>query len=77
MPDLKPVVTSQSGRERKGKGFSPDEIKDAGLKVADARKLKISVDRKRKTKHEENVEALKHHAEKTPVAKPKEKKSKN
>jgi large subunit ribosomal protein L13e len=83
MHHIKPVITAQSGKERLGKGFSPDELKEAGLTAADARNLKIPVDRKRRTSHEENIEALKAHYEKAQAAKPKtaakpkEKKSKS
>ncbi len=80
MHQLKPLIVSQSGKERMGKGFSPDELKEAGLTAADAARLCISVDRKRKTSREENIETLKAQVEKTP-AKPaaakKEKKPKN
>lgn len=71
MHHIKPKITAQSGKERQGKGFSPDEIKEAGLTNADARNLKIPIDRKRKTSHEENIEALKAHYEKAAAAKPK------
>jgi large subunit ribosomal protein L13e len=62
----------QNGRQRQGKGFSPEEIKQSGINAADARKLGIPVDRKRKTAHQENINALKAHAEKAKAeAKPK------
>jgi ribosomal protein L13E len=68
---IKPVVTMQKGKKRAGKGFSPDEIKQAGLNLADARKLKIPIDFKRKTAHEENINCIKTHKEKVLVeAKP-------
>ncbi len=67
MHHIKPMITAQSGKRRQGKGFSPDEIKEAGLNAGDARQLKIPVDRKRRTSHEDNIEALKAHMEKTPV----------
>ncbi len=80
MRQLKPVIVSQTGKERMGKGFSPDELKEAGLTAIDATKLGVSVDRKRKTSREENIETLKAQMEKAP-AKPaaakKEKKPKN
>ncbi len=80
MRQLKPVIVSQTGKERMGKGFSPDELKEAGLTAIDAAKLGVSVDRKRKTSREENIETLKAQMEKAP-AKPaaakKEKKPKN
>lgn len=83
MHHIKPEITSQMGKRRPGKGFSPDEIREAGLDAGSARKLGIPVDWKRKSSHEENVEALKLHVEKKPAAKPKasqaehKKKSKN
>jgi ribosomal protein L13E len=68
MHHIKATVTSQSGKRRNGKGFSPDELKEAGLNAADARNLRIPVDRKRKSSHEENIEALKTHYEKDQTA---------
>ncbi len=76
MHHIKPIVTAQKGKERKGRGFSPDEIKEAGLTALDIRNLALPIDRKRKTSHEENIETLKAHMEK-PAATKKEKKSKN
>ncbi len=67
MHHVKPQVESPTGKQRLGKGFSPDELKEAGINVADARRLRLPVDRKRRTSHEENVEALKAHAEKAPA----------
>ena len=86
MHHIKAAITAQSGKPRLGKGFSPDELKEAGLNAGDSRTLKIPVDRKRRSSHEENIEALKSHFEKAQatkpakpkaVAKPKEKKAKN
>ncbi len=81
MRQLKPVIVSQTGKERMGKGFSPDELKEAGLTAVDAAKLGISVDRKRRTSREENIETLKAQVEKAPAKKPaaakKEKKPKS
>jgi len=69
MHHIKPMITAQSGKRRQGKGFSPDEIKEAGLNAGDARRLCIPVDRKRKTSHEDNIEALKACTEKAPAKK--------
>jgi large subunit ribosomal protein L13e len=71
MHHIKPIITKQNGKQRPGKGFSPDEIKEAGLDAGSARKLCLPVDRKRRTSHENNIEALKAHMEKAPAAKPK------
>jgi ribosomal protein L13E len=64
MHHFKPVVTSPNGKERKGKGFSPDEISEAGLTAAEARKLQVPIDWRRKSSHEENIASLKAHIEK-------------
>ena len=44
---------------RKGRGFSLGELKEAGLTPSMAKKLGIYVDKRRKTVHPWNVEALK------------------
>ena len=69
MHHIKPIIIKQNGKQRTGKGFSPDEIKEAGLDAGSARKLRISIDRKRKTSHEENIKTLKAHSEKLPAKK--------
>jgi ribosomal protein L13E len=72
MHHIIPVITKQNGKHCAGRGFSPDEVKEAGLNAADAKKMGFRLDRKRKTSHEENVNTLKAHAEKTKAeAKPK------
>ncbi len=44
---------------RPARGFSLGELKEAGLTIAEARRLGIPVDTRRKSKHEENVKRLK------------------
>ncbi len=44
---------------RLGRGFSKAELREAGISVANARKLSVRVDPKRQTKMEENVKAIK------------------
>jgi ribosomal protein L13E len=61
MHHIKPAITKQNGHQRQGKGFSPDEVKQAGLTFANAKTLGIPVDFKRKTAHEENTAAIKSH----------------
>jgi len=53
------IQSPQSGETRNGRGFSLHELKDAGISLADARWMAIPIDSRRKTKHANNVKALK------------------
>ncbi len=64
MHHIQPMIIMQNGKQRVGKGFSPDEVKKAGLTRADAKALRISIDTKRKSAHEENINTIKSHWEK-------------
>ncbi|MBS7653591.1 MAG: ribosomal protein L13e [Candidatus Bathyarchaeia archaeon] len=57
---IEAIVYGKRGR-RCGKGFSREELKAVGLSVVEALSLKIPVDIRRKTRHDENIEALKRH----------------
>ena len=71
MHHIKPVVNKKGGK-RAGKGFSIKELEKAGLTPAEAKKLKIPVDKRRETVHDQNVKAVKVYAEKRKAeAKPK------
>ncbi|MGQ9545076.1 MAG: ribosomal protein L13e [Candidatus Bathycorpusculaceae bacterium] len=59
MMALKPKVFKKGGKQRYGKGFSREELKRARLSLREALKLGIPVDSRRRTIHEENVEAVK------------------
>ena len=52
------VVRKRNGRTRKGKGFSRGELRETELDFKQALKLGIPIDRRRKTKHEENIKIL-------------------
>lgn len=57
--EIKPRVLRKNGKQREGKGFSREELKQAGTNTAEALRFKIPIDTKRKTAHEHNIVALK------------------
>ena len=72
MHHIKPVITKQDGTQRVGRGFSPEELEKSGLNPAEAKRLEVPVDKRRKTVHDVNVDALKAYASKMKAdAKPK------
>jgi len=58
---VKPIVHTpmQRSRLRKGRGFSLKELRAAGLTPSEAKRLGISVDRRRGTAYPENIGVLK------------------
>jgi large subunit ribosomal protein L13e len=64
MHHIKPRILKLDGKQRSGRGFSTEELKKAGLNPAEAKRLEIPVDKRRKTAHDQNVEAVKAFAEK-------------
>ncbi len=77
MTAIKPKVPKKDGTQREGKGFSREEIEKAGTNLKDAIRLGVSVDTRRKTAHEENVEALKTFLQTKKIASKPKKKSKS
>jgi len=59
MSTIRPRVHRRDGKQVEGKGFSPGELKKAGTSLTEAVKLRIPVDPRRRTVHDENVEILK------------------
>ncbi|MCS7103740.1 MAG: ribosomal protein L13e [Candidatus Korarchaeum sp.] len=61
MGPLSPLVLTsmrEPKRKKVGRGFSLRELERAEISVSEAKKLGIYIDRKRKTVHGWNVEAL-------------------
>jgi large subunit ribosomal protein L13e len=59
MVKAEPVVFKKNGKSRRGKGFSREELKKAGLGFREALKLGVPTDSRRRTLHEENVKDVK------------------
>jgi len=59
MTAVKPKVFRKGGKQRYGKGFSREELKNAGLSLKEAIRFGVPVDARRRTAHEENVEVVK------------------
>lgn len=72
MTTTRPKVFKNDGKQRFGRGFSREELKKAGSSLKEAVKLGLLVDDKRKTVHDQNVEAAKTFLqERRPASKPK------
>ena len=52
------IHAPQTGETRRGRGFSLQELKEAGIGLADARWMAIPIDNRRKTHYSENVKLL-------------------
>ena len=74
MHHIKAVITKHNKKQSTGRGFSPTELKKAGVNKQQAKQIGLPVDVKRKSAHDENVATIKAHAEKAKAeaaAKPK------
>ncbi len=57
------AIVRRRNKTRKGKGFSRDELKEAGIDPKWALKLGIPIDLRRRTKNEENTGFLRRYLE--------------
>ena len=64
MHHIKPMILKPDEKQRKGRGFSTEELKNAGLNSAEAREMGLPADLRRRTMHDENVKVLEAYAEK-------------
>jgi large subunit ribosomal protein L13e len=76
MHHIKPQILKPNEKKRMGKGFSREELKKAGINLQEARIIELPIDYRRRTAHDENVEAIKTYAsdekaKRKPVPKPK------
>ncbi len=62
MHHVKPKILKPDEKQRFGKGFSREELKKAGVNLAVARSIELPIDMRRRTVHDENVEAVKAYA---------------
>lgn len=65
------VQVKTKNRFRAGRGFSIGEIQKAGATTAQLKKMKLRVDKRRRSMHEANVEELKKLPAKEKIRKPK------
>jgi len=67
--EIAPIVRRKlkDGRiiTRRGRGFSLNELKEAGITIDVAKRLGIPIDKRRRSCREENVKTLKEFAEKS------------
>jgi len=57
------AVVRRKNRNREGRGFSRSELKEAGIDLERALKLRIPTDLRRRTKHTNNIEVLRRYME--------------
>lgn len=63
-PNYSFELQSERKAVREGRGFSLGELQKAGISIQEVRRLKIRIDKRRKSVHEENVQALKEYIDK-------------
>ncbi len=56
---VRATVRKKTGETRRGRGFSREELREAGLDFSQAQRMHLPIDTRRKTKNKENVKTLK------------------
>jgi ribosomal protein L13E len=62
MHHIKPAIAKPNGKQKRGRGFSPNELAKAGVNRLQAKQMGLPIDYRRKTAHEDNIASLKAHA---------------
>jgi ribosomal protein L13E len=62
MHHIKPQIFKPDEKKHVGRGFSREELKKAGVNLQEARRIELPIDFRRRTAHDENVEAVKTYA---------------
>lgn len=55
----RPITYKKDGDKRNGRGFSSKELEKTGLTLRQALRVRLPVDARRRTVHDENVKLLK------------------
>ncbi len=55
----RPKIFKEPEKQREGRGFSRDELREAGSSIREALRFRICIDHKRKTAHQQNIDELK------------------
>ncbi len=63
MHHIKAIILKSDEKKRLGAGFSREELKKAGVNLQEARRIELPIDMRRRTVHDDNVEAVKTYAE--------------
>ncbi|MCL2358868.1 MAG: ribosomal protein L13e [Nitrososphaerota archaeon] len=64
MHHIKPSFIKPNGKQKQGRGFSINELKAAGVSKQQAKKAGLPVDVRRKSQHDQNIQAIKAHTKK-------------
>jgi ribosomal protein L13E len=62
MHHIKPSILKPNGKQKSGRGFSPDELAKADVSRLQAKQMGLPVDFRRRTAHDDNIASLKAHA---------------
>ena len=70
------IARKRNGKKRKGRGFSREELRSAGISLRQASRNGLPVDARRRTAHEENVKLAKQQLQRLKITKKRASKAK-